>query len=68
MVAPVVSLSGDRAPQQVAVHGAITVVAKFSSVRVRKRLVPLAAALAARPGADGKALARMAHQVATVRA
>jgi hypothetical protein len=49
-------------------HGAITDVAKLSSIRVRKRLLLLADALAARPGTDAKDLARMAHQVAGVRA
>ncbi len=49
-------------------HGAITAVAKLSSVRVRKRLVLLADALAARPGTDAKDLARLARQVAAVRA
>jgi hypothetical protein len=49
-------------------HGAITAVTKLSSVRVRKRLLPLADALAARPGTDAKDLSRMAHQVAGVRA
>jgi hypothetical protein len=44
-------------------HGAITAVTKLSSVRVRPRLVPLAA----RPGTDAKDLSRMAHQVAAVR-
>ncbi|MGH3901762.1 MAG: helix-turn-helix domain-containing protein [Pseudonocardiaceae bacterium] len=49
-------------------HGAITAVPKLSSVRVRKRLVLLRDALAARPGTDAKDLSRMAHQVAGVRA
>jgi hypothetical protein len=49
-------------------HSAITNVAKLSSVRVRTRLIPLAAALATRPGTDAKDLARMAHQIAGVRA
>ncbi|MGH3755668.1 MAG: hypothetical protein ACRDRP_23845, partial [Pseudonocardiaceae bacterium] len=49
-------------------HGAITAVPKLSSMRVRKRLVLLAGELAARPGADAKDLARMAHQVAGARA
>jgi transcriptional regulator with XRE-family HTH domain len=49
-------------------HSAITAVTKLSSVRVRQRLIPLATALAARPGTDAKDLARMAHQVAAVRA
>lgn len=49
-------------------HGAITAVPKLGSVRVRKRLVLLADELAARPGTDANDLARMAHQVAGVRA
>jgi transcriptional regulator with XRE-family HTH domain len=48
-------------------HGAITAVTKISSVRVRRRLLLLADALAARPGADAKDLSRMAHQAAGVR-
>ena len=48
-------------------HGAITAVAKISSVRVRKRLVLLADTLAARPGTDARDLSRMALQVAGVR-
>ena len=39
--------------------------AKLSSTRVRTRLVPLAAALEARPGTDLRQLARVARQVAT---
>ncbi|MGH3875371.1 MAG: helix-turn-helix domain-containing protein [Pseudonocardiaceae bacterium] len=49
-------------------HGAITEVAKLSSVRVRQRLLPLVDALATRPGTDAQDLSRMAHQVAGVRA
>ncbi|MGI9062270.1 MAG: helix-turn-helix domain-containing protein [Pseudonocardiaceae bacterium] len=48
--------------------GAITAAAKLTSVRTRRRLEPLAAALAARRGADAEQLARMARQVATTRA
>jgi hypothetical protein len=47
------------------VHGAITSVRKLSSVEVRRRLQPLAAALKARPGRDAQDLARMARQAAT---
>ena len=47
-------------------HGAVTAAAKLSSTRVRTRLVPLAAALEARPGTDLRQLARMARQVATM--
>ncbi len=46
-------------------HGAITAVAKLSSVRNRKRLAPLAGALQARPGSDTRELAHSARQVAT---
>jgi len=49
-------------------HGAITAVTKLRSVRARERLVPLAAALEARPSADAKELARHARQVAATRA
>ncbi|MGH3973886.1 MAG: hypothetical protein ACRDS9_11265, partial [Pseudonocardiaceae bacterium] len=49
-------------------HGAINGVTKLSSVRVRRRLEPLVAALEGRPGSDHRELARMAHQVATTRA
>jgi hypothetical protein len=47
---------------------AIVAVSKLSSVRSRRRLEPLAAALEARPGSDTKELARMARQVAMTRA
>ncbi|MGQ0778734.1 MAG: hypothetical protein ACT4NY_30690 [Pseudonocardiales bacterium] len=40
----------------------------MAHVRARGRLVPLAAALEARPGADAKELARTARRVATIRA
>jgi len=49
-------------------HGAVTAAAKLTSVRVRRRLEPLTAALEARPGGDARQLARMARQVATTRA
>ncbi len=48
-------------------HGAITAVTKLSSVRARKRLEPLVAALEARPGRDERDLARMARQVSSAR-
>jgi len=48
-------------------HGAVTAAAKLTSVRTRRRLEPLVAALAARRGADAEQLARMARQVATTR-
>lgn len=49
-------------------RSAIDAVMQLCSVRARDRLVPLATALAARPGADAKELARTARQVATIRA
>ncbi|MGH3833388.1 MAG: helix-turn-helix domain-containing protein [Pseudonocardiaceae bacterium] len=49
-------------------HGAITAVSKLSSVRARRRLQPLAAALESRPGRDARDLARMARQTVTARA
>ncbi|MGH3851955.1 MAG: helix-turn-helix domain-containing protein [Pseudonocardiaceae bacterium] len=49
-------------------HGAITAVSKLSSVRVRKKLEPLAVSLEARPGRDARDLARMARQTVTARA
>ncbi len=48
-------------------HEAITGAMKLSSVRVRRRLEPLATALQARPRSDHRDLARTAHQVATTR-
>ena len=49
-------------------HSAISATNKLTSVRVRRRLVPLADALDARTGSDAKQLARMARQVASTRA
>ena len=49
-------------------HGAVTAAAKLTSVRARKQLEPLAAALEARRGSDAEQLARMARQVAVTRA
>ncbi|MGH4001018.1 MAG: hypothetical protein ACRDTJ_26555, partial [Pseudonocardiaceae bacterium] len=46
---------------------AIDGVAPLHSVRVRERLMPLAAVLEARPGRGHRELARMARQVATLR-
>jgi hypothetical protein len=47
---------------------AIEAVSTLQSVAVRQeRLVPLIAALEARPGNDAKEIARMAHQVAVTR-
>ena len=49
-------------------HGAISAVRKLSSVRVRRTLTPLAAALATRPGRDARELVRMAQQTVEARA
>jgi hypothetical protein len=46
----------------------VTAAARLTSVRVRRRLEPLAVALEARPGSDYRELARMARLVATIRA
>jgi hypothetical protein len=43
-------------------HDAITTVSKLSSIRARRRLHPLAAALETRPGRDARDLARMARR------
>ncbi|MGQ0779181.1 MAG: hypothetical protein ACT4NY_33000 [Pseudonocardiales bacterium] len=48
-------------------HGAITDVTQLSSVRARRRLEPLIAALETRPGSDHRDLARMARHIATTR-
>jgi transcriptional regulator with XRE-family HTH domain/tetratricopeptide (TPR) repeat protein len=53
--------AGEQDGQQLA-RNAITAVTKLSSVRVRRRLEPLAAALEARPSSDTKELARMARR------
>jgi len=45
-------------------HDTVTAVSRLSSGRLRRQLVPLAAALEARPGSDARELARMARQVA----
>ncbi|MDQ3990215.1 MAG: hypothetical protein M3291_13675, partial [Actinomycetota bacterium] len=45
-------------------HSAVVSVAKLNSIRARKRLDPLVAALDARPASDAQELARMARQVA----
>jgi len=44
-------------------HGAVIAAARLTSVRVRRRLIPLAEALEARLGSDSQQLARMARQV-----
>ncbi|MGH3694815.1 MAG: helix-turn-helix domain-containing protein [Pseudonocardiaceae bacterium] len=48
-------------------HEAVTGAMKLSSVRVRRRLEPLAAALDARPGSDHRELAHTARRVAATR-
>jgi len=49
-------------------HSAIVSAGKLTSVRARRRLEPLVAALAARRGSDAEQLARMARLVAATRA
>lgn len=49
-------------------RSAIKAVAPLHSVRARKRLEPLAAALETRPSSDAKELARIARQVAATKA
>ena len=49
-------------------HSAVTSAGRLTSVRARRRLEPLVAALEARRGSDAEQLARMARQVATTRA
>jgi hypothetical protein len=49
-------------------HGVITAVTKLSSVRARRRLEPLVAALEARPGRDAQDLARMTREASSARA
>jgi transcriptional regulator with XRE-family HTH domain len=58
--------AGERDALQIA-HHAITAVSTISSLRIRKRLEPLASALDTRRGSDARDLARMARQVATTR-
>ncbi|MGQ0779465.1 MAG: helix-turn-helix domain-containing protein, partial [Pseudonocardiales bacterium] len=58
--------AGERNGLQLA-HHTITAMAQLSSVRTRRQLIPLADALAARPGADAAELTRMARHVATTR-
>ncbi|MGH3913599.1 MAG: helix-turn-helix domain-containing protein, partial [Pseudonocardiaceae bacterium] len=48
-------------------RSAIDAVVPLCSMRARERLVPLVAALEARPGTDAKELARTARQVATTK-
>lgn len=48
-------------------HNTITEVARLSSARTRRRLLPLADALDARSGTDARDLARQARRVATTR-
>ncbi|MGH3996468.1 MAG: hypothetical protein ACRDTJ_03275, partial [Pseudonocardiaceae bacterium] len=49
-------------------HSAITAVTKISSIRARRRLEPLTAALEAQPGRDAQDLAQTARQVTAARA
>ena len=49
-------------------HSVIVSAGKLTSVRARRRLEPLTAALEARPGGDARQLARMARRVAATRA
>jgi hypothetical protein len=55
--------TGERRGLQLA-HDAITAVTQLSSVRARRRLEPLVAALESRLGSDHRQLSRMARQVA----
>ncbi len=48
-------------------HSAVTAAATLSSIRARKKLEPLVAALEARHSSDARELARMARQVASTR-
>ena len=59
--------AGDSDGLRLAAHEAITGAMKLSSVRIRRRLEPLATALDARPGSDYRELAHTARQVAAVR-
>ncbi|MGH3940290.1 MAG: hypothetical protein ACRDTG_16990 [Pseudonocardiaceae bacterium] len=67
MLATIHVKAGERSGLQLA-HQAITAATRLSSVRVRNQLIPLADALATRPGSDAAELARSARQVATTRA
>ncbi|MGQ0777117.1 MAG: helix-turn-helix domain-containing protein [Pseudonocardiales bacterium] len=49
-------------------HGAITGVTKLSSIRARRQLESLVAALETRPGSDHRDLAQMARHIAATRA
>jgi hypothetical protein len=49
-------------------HHAVDEVTVLHSVPTRQRLIPLAEALAARPGSDAKDLAHRARQIAATRA
>jgi hypothetical protein len=66
VLATVHVLAGERDGLPMA-HTAITAVSRLSSTRARRRLQPLATALAARPGRDAQDLARMAQQAASTR-
>ena len=58
--------AGEQRGLQLA-HSAIAAADKLTSVRARKRLVPLVAALESRPGSDYRELARTARQIAATR-
>ncbi len=66
VLATVHVLAGERDGLPMA-HTAITAVSRLSSTRARRRLQPLATALAARPGRDAQDLALMAQQAASTR-
>ncbi|MGH3898104.1 MAG: helix-turn-helix domain-containing protein, partial [Pseudonocardiaceae bacterium] len=59
--------AGEHGGLQLA-HGALSGVTKLSSVRARRRLEPLVAALETRSGSDHRELARMARQVIATQA
>jgi transcriptional regulator with XRE-family HTH domain len=61
VLATVYVRAGERGGLRLA-QGVITAVSKLSSVRVRRRLHPLAAALETRPSRDAQDLARLARQ------
>ncbi len=63
MLATVHVTAGEQRGLQLA-HDTITAVTRLGSVRLRRQLVTLAAALEARPGSDARELARMARRVA----
>ena len=58
--------AGEQRGLQLA-HHAVTEVTQLTSVRARRRLLPLAHTLETRPGSDARDLARMARDVAANR-